>query len=120
MTRMALLAMAGLFMAAAGPQGSFIPVAPMGQFPPSAMQRPGASTTVTATAPGFTAAPTPNMDNWGPPPAKRSKDTSVTPGIFTRKDQRRGDGYAYASSAQIEEDRRALPGAGINLSMPLQ
>jgi hypothetical protein len=73
-----------------------------------------------AAPPGYTAAPTPNADAYAPPPPKASRDASLAPGFFTRKDRNRGDGYAPSSSAQIEEERRAKPGAGISLSMPLQ
>lgn len=71
------------------------------------------------TPPGFEPAPTPNRDALRPS-SKASKDASLAPGFFTRGNQYRGEGLAPANSAQIEQERRALPGAGISLSMPLQ
>ena len=68
---------------------------------------------------GFTLAPTPNADSYAPV-TRASKDASVAPGFFTRRDQYRGEGLSPGSSAQIEQDRRVRPGAGINLTMPLQ
>ena len=91
--------------------------------PPPNQNGPTPSFTTRAPAPtqppGFTAAPTPNDDIYAPI-ARASKDASVAPGFFTRRDQYRGEGLSRGSSAQTEQDRRAKPGAGISLSMPLQ
>ena len=69
--------------------------------------------------PGFEPAPLPNRDA-AAPVTRASRDASISPGLFTRSNQYRGEGLAPANSAQIEQERRALPGGGINLSMPLE
>jgi hypothetical protein len=71
------------------------------------------------TPPGFAPAPLPDQDAFAPV-QRQSMDTSVSPGIFTRKNQYRGEGLPADSSAQTEQDHRAMPGAGLNLLMPLQ
>jgi hypothetical protein len=106
---------AGLMLMAAAPQSWFNAsptVPPVVSVRPQILATPG-------TPPGFEPAPTPNRDAYGPV-ARASRDTSLTPGFFTRSNQYRGEGLAPSNSAQIEQERRALPGAGINLSMPLQ
>ena len=108
-----LLPLAGLLAVAASPPPNLVPVAPMPSFTTRA---PAPAPTST---PGFTAAPTPN-DDVRAPITRASKDASVAPGFFTRRDQYRGEGLSPGSSAQAEQDRRAKPGAGISLSMPLQ
>ncbi len=68
----------------------------------------------------FEPAPIPNRDLGAPlgPPA--SATPQVSPGLFTRSDQYRGDGFSQGSTAQTEQDRRVLPGAGFKLRLPLQ
>ncbi len=108
------LPLAGLLAAAASPPPNLSPVVPM----PSLTTRAPAPAPASA-PPGYTAAPTPNDDIYAPV-TRASKDASVSPGFFTRRDQYRGEGLSRGSSAQTEQDRRVKPGAGINLSMPLQ
>ncbi len=103
-----------LAMGAAPPSG-FITATPMPDFPTTRRSPPPAA----ATPPGYTYAPTPDQDAFAPQ-SKASSDTSVAPGLFTRSDQYRGQGLSSSSSAQIEQERRVKPGAGIKLSMPLQ
>ncbi|WP_158745606.1 hypothetical protein [Acidisphaera sp. L21] len=111
MTRFLLLPMA-LLLAGAG----ITPTTPMPEFSLSTRGGPPA---LPPPPPGFTAAPTPDADAFAPV-ARASKDASVGPGIFNRRDQYRGEGLSANSSAQIEQDRRVMPGAGLKLSMPLQ
>jgi hypothetical protein len=112
MTRLLLLPVALLLAGGAG----ITPNTAMPEFstsirkPPPSMPPP---------PPGFTTAPTPDSDAFAPT-VRASKDASVGPGIFNRRDQYRGEGLSSSSSAQIEQDRRVMPGAGIKLSMPLQ
>ncbi len=111
MTR-AVLPLLGLLVAAAAPTGSFTTTAPVQGITPQAPQA------APATPPAFTAAPTPNQDR-DAPHTRASNETSVSPNLFTRHDQYRGEGLSPNSSAQLEQDRRAKPGAGISLTMPL-
>ena len=114
MRRLVVLPLAGLLAMGAAPRGSFVTATPMPDFgvPP---RRPAPATA----PPGYITAPTPDQDAFGPR-ARASGDTSVAPGLFTRRDQYRGEGLSPSSSAQVEQDRRAKPGAGIKLSVPLQ
>ena len=107
----ALLAPAAM---AAAPRGSIVPGTPMPSFAP-----PPARPDPTAAPPGYVTAPTPNQDAFGPT-TRQSSETSVAPGLFTRRDQYRGEGLSPSSSTQADQDRRAKPGAGIKFNMPLQ
>ena len=107
------LVLMGLLAMGASPTSSFVTATPMPSFAPTPHAPP-----ITA-PPGYTTAPTPNEDSLAPQ-AKASKDASVGPGFFTRRDQYRGEGLSPSSSVQAEQDRKAKPGAGINLRMPLQ
>ena len=109
-----LLASAVLLLTGASTPPNYTPPAP----PPVSSFTTQAPARVTA-PPGYTTAPTPN-DDAAAPVTRASKDTSLAPGFFSRRDQYRGEGLSPGSSAQIEQDRRAKPGAGINLRMPLQ
>lgn len=106
------LPVVALLSAGAAP-ASFSMATPMPDF------RPPQLPPKTPAPSGYIAAPTPNSDA-SAPHGRASKDTSVAPGFFTRRDQYRGEGLSPSSSAQTEQDRRAKPGAGINLTMPLQ
>ena len=113
MRRATLWPLLGLLTAGAGPGGSFTTTAPAPSITPT-QPRPAPA------APSrFTDAPTPNQDS-NAPRSRASTDASVSPGFFSRRDQYRGEGLSAGSSAQAEQDRRAKPGAGINLTMPLQ
>ena len=114
MRTIAIWPMIGVLTMAASPPPHMTPAA---QMPQQFLTAPPAPTPA-ETPPGFTAAPTPN--DLSAPITPASKDTKVGPGFFTRKDQYRGEGISAGSSAQIEQDRRAMPGAGINITMPLQ
>ncbi len=109
-----LLPLVGLLTVSASPPPRFTTVTPL---PPEfTTSRP--APTPDTTPPGFTTAPTPG--DVSAPVAPQSKDATLAPGFFTRRDQYRGEGISAGSSAQIEQDRRAKPGAGISLTMPLQ
>ncbi len=114
MRRAVLLPLLGLLIAGASQPPNLTPVTPTPSFTTQA--KPPAPST---TPPGFSPAPTPN-DDASAPVTRASKDASVAPGFFTRRDQYRGEGLSPGSSAQTEQDRRAKPGAGFNLSVPLQ
>ena len=115
-TLRALVPVVALLAMGAAPQRSFVTATPMPDFAPQRLPPRGP---VTTTPPGYDTAPTPNQDAFAPT-TRASKDSSVSPGLFTRRDQYRGEGLSAASSAQTEQDRRAKPGAGIKLSVPLQ
>ncbi len=114
MKRAALLPLLTLLAAGAGPSGSFTTASPLPNLTPPSRPAPAAPA-----PPGFTAAPTPNQDA-DLPQTRASGDTAVTPGFFTRRDQYRGEGLSPSSSAQTTQNRRAAPGGGISLTMPLQ
>ncbi len=69
--------------------------------------------------PDYAPAPLPNRDLDGPLTPRASNAPSLTPSLFTRSDQYRGEGYNRGSGAQSEQERRVKPGAGFNLRMPL-
>ena len=70
--------------------------------------------------PTYDPAPTPNRDLDAPLGPRASGAPELAPGLFTRGQQYRGDGYSAGSTAQAEQERRARPGAGFKLRMPLQ
>ena len=73
-----------------------------------------------AAKPDYDIAPTPNRDVAAPNTTSASNSAYLAPSLFTRGQQNRGEGFLSGSSAQAEQDRRAMPGAGFNLTMPLQ
>lgn len=80
------------------------------------------TTSVIARAPSasYDLAPTPNRDVAAPSAPSNGNNAYLAPSLFARGQQNRGEGFLSGSSAQAEQDRRALPGAGFNLRMPLQ
>jgi len=68
----------------------------------------------------FQPAPLPNRDYEAPAGPRASNSTELTPGVFTRKELYRGEGFSPGSTSAADTDRRAKPGAGFNLRMPLQ
>ena len=112
----ALLPFVALLAMAASPKTSIVMAPGMPDFTPT-RQPPSQATVVNPE--GYSAAPTPDQDAFAPT-SKASNATSVAPGLFTRRDQYRGEGLSPSSSAQTEQDRRAKPGAGIKFSVPLQ
>ncbi len=109
-----VLPLLALFAMGAAPRSSFVTATPMPDFSPPPKAPPPATV-----PPGFVTAPTPDQDAFSPT-SRASHDASLAPGVFTRRDQYRGEGLSGASSSQVQQDRKALPGAGIKLSMPLQ
>ena len=69
---------------------------------------------------GFATAPTPNRDIAAPPGGAPSQGATLAPSLFSRATQNRGEGFLSGSTAQSDQDRRAAPGAGFNLRMPIQ
>ena len=68
----------------------------------------------------YDVAPTPNRDLDAPAGPRTGAAPELAPGIFTRSEQYRGEGYSAGSSAQAEQERRVRPGAGFKLRLPLQ
>lgn len=93
----------------ARPPSPLLPLPPTPPDPPSA--GPGSS---------FDLAPTPNRDLDAPAGPRTGTAPELAPGIFTRSEQYRGEGYSAGSSAQAEQERRVRPGAGFKLRLPLQ
>ena len=112
----AVVPIVALLAMGAAPRGSFVTATPMPDFTPPPRTRVQGNTTAT---PGYDTAPTPDQDAFAPT-TRASKDSSLAPGLFTRRDQYRGEGLSAASSAQTEQQRRVKPGAGFKLSVPLQ
>lgn len=65
-------------------------------------------------------APTPNRDLDAPSGPRASTAPQLAPSLFTRGQQYRGEGFSAGSTAQAEQERRAQPGAGFKLRLPLQ
>ena len=66
----------------------------------------------------FEPAPLPNRDLSAPLGPRATNDPQFGPKLFHRGDQYRGEGIDARSSAQSEQERRLLPGAGFNLRIP--
>ena len=108
--RRILLAAAPLLIAASPQRGLVLESAP--PVLPPAFVAP-------QTAPErFEPAPLPNRDLSGPAPPRATKDPTISPKLFHRGDQYRGESIDPRSSAQSAEERRLLPGAGFNLRIP--
>lgn len=119
MTRRALLPLVLVWPLAAAAQPHSLnlqatphasPLIPLPPTPPATM--PGGSR--------YDAAPLPNRDLDAPLGPRTGTAPELAPGLFTRSHQYRGDGFSAGSSAQSEQERRARPGAGFKLRMPLQ
>jgi len=91
----------------AQPTSPLLPVPPT---PPRLKPAPG----------GYEPAPTPNRDVDAPLGPRASNAPQVSPGLFTRKDLYRGDGYARGSTSETEVEKRVKPTPGFNLRLPLQ
>ncbi len=70
------------------------------------------------TKPAYEPAPLPNRD-LTVPTTRQSEEPNLSPTLFTTKTQYRGDGFSPGSTAQADQERRARPGAGFSLHMPL-
>lgn len=70
--------------------------------------------------PAYEPAPLPNRDLAAPRAPARPAESSLSPTLFTQREQFRGDGFSAGSSPQNEQERRLRPAAGFSLHMPLQ
>ena len=69
--------------------------------------------------PIYEPAPVPNREFSAPQALGAGDEPSLAPTLFTSKNQYRGDGFSPGSTAQSEQEKRAKPGAGFSLHMPL-
>ncbi len=99
----------GLNLQATPPSSPLLPLPPT---PP-----PGAAAGV---GPNYDLAPTPNRDLDVPTSPRAKAAPQLAPGLFTRSEQYRGEGFSAGSTAQAEQERRVRPGAGFKLRLPLQ
>lgn len=99
----------GLNLQATPPSSPLLPLPPM---PP-----PGGAA---GTGPNYDLAPTPNRDLDVPAGPRAKAAPQLAPGLFTRSEQYRGEGFSAGSTAQAEQERRVRPGAGFKLRVPLQ
>ena len=78
---------------------------------------PATPTPQSQQGPRFQAALVPNRDV-ALPTERATKDPKLTATLYNRRDQFRGDAIAPNSSAQIDQERRVRPGAGLALKIP--
>ncbi len=117
--RAALLALAALSAApAALAQGRGVVL----QAQPPAAPFPGvpAGRRVGPAPNAFQPAPTPNRDYDAPAAPRAGNATEFKPGLFTRGETYRGDGFSRGSTSESDVQRRARPAPGFSLRMPLQ
>jgi len=90
------------------------------QVPPSYpfTARAPAPTPARHAGPVYEPAPTPNR-NIGPPTRAESSGPEISPSLFNRKDQFRGDSFGKGDSEQGSQNRNMKPSAGLSLRMPL-
>ena len=107
--RRILLAAAPLLIAASPQRGFVLQSGPLAlpQTPPAP-----------STPHRFEPAPLPNRDLNAPLGPRATNEPQLVPKLFHRGDQYRGEGIDARSSAQSEQERRLLPGAGFNLRIP--
>ena len=111
--RRVLLIVAPLLIAASPQRGFVLEGAPPPVLPPQTPSAPSG-----AVQHRFEPAPLPNRDLSAPPGPRATKEPQFGPALFHRQDQYRGEGIDPRSSAQAEQERRLLPGAGFNLRIP--
>lgn len=114
-TRLALALVAPLLAAAAPPQSLSLQVVPSPKYPFTAR----APAPPRPSGPVYEPAPLPNPDITAPRRAE-SQGTEISPSLFNRRDQFRGDSFLKGDSVQSDQDRRMRPSAGFKLRMPLQ
>lgn len=67
----------------------------------------------------YAPAPIPNRNVDAPAGPRDSNDPRISPTIISRSSQYRGETLDRKSSAQGEQERNLVPGAGFKLRMPL-
>lgn len=72
-----------------------------------------------ATPSRYQPAPLPNRNFDGPASAGGPASPSLSPTMFTRSEQFRGDGYVSHSTAQVSEEHNFKPSVGFKLQVPL-
>lgn len=115
--RWSLLALAPLLMAASPPRGfdmQAAPASPLLPVPPTPPPRAPSEAMQ-----GYAPAPTPNRDVDAPLGPRAGDDARLSPTIINRRNQYRGEALDPTSSAQAEQERKLMPGAGFSLRMPL-
>ena len=109
------LLLATPFLAAASPQqGISLQVMPDYPFAATVSKPPPAK----STGPVYEPAPLPNPDVSAPYRADGG-GTRISPSLFNRKDDYRGDSFSKGETVQSDQNRRLLPSPGLTLSMPL-
>jgi hypothetical protein len=78
---------------------------------------PGASVSPAGT--NFQPAPMPDPDA-DPPHGASARGPSLTPALFSHKEEFDGDGYASGSDPDHGLDHRRTPAAGLNWSVPVK
>ena len=68
----------------------------------------------------FQPAPMPDPDVDPPSGGGSARGASLTPAIFSHKEEFAGDGFAAASDADHGLDHRRAPAAGLNWSVPVK
>jgi hypothetical protein len=67
----------------------------------------------------FSPAPMPDQDV-DPPAGSSARGPSLSPALFSHKEEFAGDGFAAASDADHGLDHRRAPAAGLNWSVPVK
>ena len=68
----------------------------------------------------FQPAPMPDPDADPPSAGAAAQRPSITPALFSHKEEFAGDGFAAASDADHGLDHRRAPAAGLNWSVPVK
>lgn len=116
--RAALLAGAVLAAAPAFGQGRGIVL--QAQPPASPLLPPPTKSQANPSPRDFQPAPLPNRDYEAPAGPRASNAPQVTPGLITRRELYRGEGFSRGSTSESETEKRVKPAPGFSLRMPLQ
>ena len=117
MTKRMLLLATPLLAAAAPPQGGINLDVPQ-NYPFTATVPAPRPNPLRPTGPVYEPAPLPNS-NVAPPSRADSGGPEISPSLFNRPDQFRGDAFAKGDSNQGTQNRNLKPSAGFSLRMPL-
>jgi len=71
-------------------------------------------------ASNYEAAPTPGQIGAAPGTAQGPRGPELSPTLMTPKQFYQGEGFLAGSTVQSEQQRKAKPAAGFNLTVPLQ